>query len=307
MAKEKDILLDHEYDGIQELDNDLPPWWLWLFYITIAFAVVYLVYYTFTDLGPSQAEEYMMEVNPDWKPAGEIAEETDGLIYHSPYYSPKGEVTPRVMEQFNEYIGPEIDFAALAMEALKRYDDKGMAKLKAMFDVNIGSKVTADNLIMEAMRRAGGQKLAKLQQAFPELWDDFSAAGGSVAQQPVIAAAPTATPAVNEPKIEALTSEADITAGKGIYDKNCLSCHMQGGSGGIGPNFTDDYWIHGAGMNNMVRTINEGVPAKGMITWRGVLKEKEIQQVASYILTLHGTSPANPKAPQGELVEYPLN
>jgi len=268
MAKEKDILLDHEYDGIQELDNDLPPWWLWLFYITIAISVVYLGYYTFTDLGPSQAEEYMMEMNPNWKP---VTEES-GLIYHSPYYNPTGEVTPRVLEQFSEYIGP---------------------------------KLNSDILIVEAMRRADLQKLTKLQEAFPDLWEKFSSSGGTLLEQPATSAAPVV--AADEPIIEALTSETDLAVGKSVYDKNCLSCHMVGGAGGIGPNFTDDYWIHGAGMNNMVRIINTGVPAKGMITWRGVLKEKEIQSVASYILTLHGTSPANPKVAQGEKAVYPLN
>jgi len=305
MAKEKDILLEHDYDGIQELDNDLPPWWLWFFYISIAFSVVYLVYYTFTDMGPTQAEEYMMEVDPNYAQTTEAAE-AFGLVYHSPYYNPKGEVTPRVLEQFNEFIGPEIDFAALAIEALRRYDDKGMEKLKAMFDVNVGAQVTSDNLIIEAMRRADDAKRERLKAAFPELWEKFNSSGGALMQAPVIAESAVAAPAVDLPKIDALTSEADLAAGKDIYDKNCLSCHMVGGAGGIGPNFTDDYWIHGAGMSNMVRTINEGVPAKGMITWRGVLKEKEILQVSSYILTLHGTSPANPKAAQGEKAEYPL-
>jgi mono/diheme cytochrome c family protein len=193
------------------------------------------------------------------------------------------------------------------MEAIRRYDDKGMAKLRAMFDVHVGSKVPADNLIIEAMRRADDQQRAKLQAAFPELWASLAASGGTVMQAPVTVETPVSAPTADEPKIEALTSEADLVAGKDIYDKNCLSCHMQGGAGGIGPNFTDDYWIHGAGMNNVVRIINTGVPAKGMITWKGILSDLQIQQVASYILTLHGTNPPNPKTPQGEKVEYPLN
>jgi len=273
MAKKEDILLDHDYDGIKEYDNDMPPWWVWLFYLSIVFSVVYLVYYTFTDLGPTQAEEYMMEINPNWVRASELEEES-GLIYHSPFYSARFEVTPRVIEQFSEYVGP---------------------------------KITADNLIIEAMRRADDQKLSKLQASFPELWEQFSAAGGTVMQTPVVAESPVVTPAVDEPKIESLTSDLDMAAGKDIYDKNCMSCHMAGGGGGIGPNFTDDYWIHGAGMNNMIRTINNGVPAKGMISWRGILSEKQIQQVSSYILTLHETNPPKPKAPQGNKVEYPLN
>ena len=100
--------------------------------------------------------------------------------------------------------------------------------------------------------------------------------------------------------------KANIEKGKEIFVKNCVSCHGPQGQGIIGPNLTDDYWLHGAGINNVVHTITFGVPAKGMITWRGVLKEKQILQVASYILTLHGTNPPNPKAPQGEKVAYPL-
>lgn len=59
---EKDILLDHEYDGIQELDNPMPPWWLYGFYFTIALSVVYLLYYDVTGWGPNQHQEYDQEV-----------------------------------------------------------------------------------------------------------------------------------------------------------------------------------------------------------------------------------------------------
>ena len=60
--KVKDELLDHDYDGIQELDNELPPWWLWLFYITIIWAVVYMIYFHVLGTGPSSAEEYRAEM-----------------------------------------------------------------------------------------------------------------------------------------------------------------------------------------------------------------------------------------------------
>jgi cytochrome c oxidase cbb3-type subunit 3 len=69
---------------------------------------------------------------------------------------------------------------------------------------------------------------------------------------------------------------------------------------------TDDYWIHGAGMSSVAHIIKVGVPAKGMISWRATLKEQQILEVGSYILTLHGTNPANGKKPQGEKAEYPL-
>ena len=86
------------------------------------------------------------------------------------------------------------------------------------------------------------------------------------------------------------------------YNTNCATCHGQSGEGGIGPNMTDDYYIHGAGMNNTIQVIKSGVPAKGMISWRGILKEPQILEVASYIMTLQGTNPPNAKAAQGEKI-----
>ncbi len=59
---ERDLLMDHEYDGIQELDNRMPPWWLYGFYFTIAFSVVYLFYYDVTGWGLTQEEEYEREM-----------------------------------------------------------------------------------------------------------------------------------------------------------------------------------------------------------------------------------------------------
>ena len=270
--KKKDVLLDHNYDGIQELDNDLPPWWLWLFYLSIAFAVVYMFYYHFIGIGPSSAEEYMMEMNPNYVAEGSVA--GGGIFngYKSPYYSPKGEMTPRVLEQMKKYIGPEI---------------------------------TGNELVMEAMRRSDEATREKLKETFPELWEQLTAGGAALTKAPAAQpkAEATAEPVAN---IEPLTDEASLAAGKNIFVTNCSSCHGKLGEGGIGPNLTDDYWIHGAGMGNVVKVITNGVPAKGMITWKGILTEDQIKQVASYILTLHGSNPPNAKAPQGEKAEYPL-
>jgi cytochrome c oxidase cbb3-type subunit III len=99
----------------------------------------------------------------------------------------------------------------------------------------------------------------------------------------------------------ALTDPAGIAAGKAIFETKCVSCHGKFGEGNIGPNLTDDYWLHGAGISNVVKTIKYGVPAKGMLSWQGELKKDQILQMASYIMTLHGTHPPNAKAPQGEL------
>lgn len=188
--KVKDELLDHDYDGIQELDNELPPWWLWLFYITIIFGVIYMIHYHVLGTGPSSAEEYQQE----------------------------------------------------------------MAAAQALY----GS------------RTPGAAGLA-----------------GETAE-----------------KIEPLTDEQSLAEGKAIFEKNCFPCHGMHGEGGVGPNLTDEYWIHGARMGDLVRTITSGVPAKGMVPWGPILKEDGVKKVASYVITLRGTNPPNAKAPQGEKVDY---
>ena len=147
------------------------------------------------------------------------------------------------------------------------------------------------------MKKAGPEDLEKLQTAFPEIYASLSVDAESGAG---------AEPVSSGPQIVALTDPASLEAGNAIFQKNCASCHGNAGQGGIGPNMTDDYWIHGAGMDNMVHTIKVGVPAKGMISWQPVLSEEEILQVASFILALHGTNPPSPKKPQGDKVEYPL-
>ncbi len=183
VKKVKDELLDHDFDGIQELDNELPPWWLTLFYVTIIWSVAYLIYYHVLGIGPSSIEEYQAE-----------------------------------------------------------------------------------------MARA-----AQIQQQTP------TPGGGPVAQ-------------VMEPRMD----PASLQEGKAIFDKNCTPCHGKLGEGLIGPNLTDDYWIHGGRFQDIVRVITNGVPAKGMIAWNAVLKPEEILNVASYVESLRGTNPPNAKAPEGE-------
>ncbi|MDX1409282.1 MAG: cytochrome c, partial [Saprospiraceae bacterium] len=106
---------------------------------------------------------------------------------------------------------------------------------------------------------------------------------------------------IDETNVELLTSASDIEQGKEIYTMQCVVCHGTQGEGGVGPNFADQYWIHGGDIKDLFRTIKYGVPEKGMISWSALLRPSEMQQVASYILTFQGTSPTNPKAPQGEL------
>ncbi len=92
-----------------------------------------------------------------------------------------------------------------------------------------------------------------------------------------------------------------ISSGKTIFEQNCAACHAIDGGGGVGPNLTDPYWIHGGGISDIFKVVKNGVIEKGMVPWEDQLTPVEIQNVSSYILTLEGTDPASPKAPQGEL------
>lgn len=184
VAKEKDILLDHDYDGIHELDNNLPPWWKYGFYITIIWSFFYLVYYH-AGTGKLQAQEYNDEV-------------------------------------------------ALA----KREKEERL-------------RASADN--------------------------------------------------VNEENVTTLSDATALASGKEVFVKLCANCHKEDGGGQVGPNLTDEYWLHGGGIKNVFKTITYGVPQKGMISWQAQLTPKQIQQVSSYILTMQGTKPAGAKEPQGEV------
>lgn len=184
VAQEKDVLLDHNYDGIMELDNQLPPWWKWGFYFTIAFSVVYLLSYHVAGTGKLSHAEY------------------------------EAEMLNAKLEKEN--------------------------RMK-----NSSGYVTAENVV-------------------------------------------------------ALTDNAAIADGKSIYIKLCATCHGNEGGGNVGPNLTDQYWINGGGIHNIFHTITEGVPAKGMISWKSQLSPKDIQCVASFILTMQGTTPPGAKEPQGE-------
>ena len=110
---------------------------------------------------------------------------------------------------------------------------------------------------------------------------------------------------INEDELVALRDDASITAGRERFLKNCITCHGTHGEGIVGPNLTDEYWIHGGGIKNVYTTIKNGVPEKGMISWKLVFTPKEIQQIASFVLTLQGTNPPNGKKPEGTLFFEP--
>lgn len=182
---EDSIMTDHNYDGIIELDNNLPPWWKAGFYLGIVFAAVYLLRYHVLKLEPLSHEEYAIEM-------------------------------------------------VQAEEDVKAY------------------LATAKDL-------------------------------------------------VDESNVVALTDAAAIASGEKIFKQNCAVCHAADLGGGVGPNLVDAYWLHGGSITDVFTTVKYGVPTKGMIAWKDNLRAGEMQEVASYILSMAGTVPASPKDPEGTL------
>ena len=180
-GEHKDEQMAHNYDGITEFDNDLPPWWKYGFYFTIVFAIGYLYYYQVAKIGQLQTAEYATE-----------------------------------MQQ---------------------------ATLLVSADADDPNKLTT---------------------------------------------------------FAALTAPTELGAGKSLFATNCAPCHGASAEGKVGPNLTDDYWLHGGEINHVYKTIKFGVSSKGMVAWKGKLAGKQILQVASYIRSLHDSKPANAKPPQGE-------
>jgi cytochrome c oxidase cbb3-type subunit 3 len=109
-----------------------------------------------------------------------------------------------------------------------------------------------------------------------------------------------AVSSIDETSVVFDETPAAIAAGQSIYSTNCVACHAQDGGGGVGSNLTDEYWKHGGSINDIFKVIKYGVPEKGMIPWQDQLSPEQMQQVASFIKTLQGTTPANPKAAEGE-------
>jgi mono/diheme cytochrome c family protein len=151
--------------------------------------------------------------------------------------------------------------------------------------------------ILEAMRSADVTQLAKLQEDFPEIFAAYTAQGGKL---PAGAAPAEAdVPTITEP----ITDAAILATAKGLFEMHCATCHGKAGEGGIGPNLTDEYWLHGGKLANVIRTVTKGIPAKGMIAWDKTLTPDEINAVSSYVLVkLQGSNPSNPKAPEGEKI-----
>lgn len=101
--------------------------------------------------------------------------------------------------------------------------------------------------------------------------------------------------------VKAALDPEKIKAGKVVYDSRCMPCHGDRGQGSIGPNMTDDHWIHGGSLEQIFHITNVGVPAKGMIPWEGALSEDERINVVAFIRSIQGTKVAGGKAAEGEI------
>jgi cytochrome c oxidase cbb3-type subunit 3 len=108
---------------------------------------------------------------------------------------------------------------------------------------------------------------------------------------------------VDENTVTLLTSAEDIAAGQKIFltPGKCVTCHgEEGGGNAVGPNLVDDYWIYSGDIKTIFKTVKYGAK-NGMKSWKDELSAKQMAQVSSYIKSLKGTKPKNPKEPQGNL------
>ena len=99
------------------------------------------------------------------------------------------------------------------------------------------------------------------------------------------------------------TLDQELAMGKELYLVNCSSCHMQNGGGSVGPNLTDEYWIHGNTDEAITKVVAKGVLAKGMPPWEGILKPNDIKAVVAFVNTFKDKNVKGGKAPQGNKVE----
>jgi cytochrome c oxidase cbb3-type subunit 3 len=105
---------------------------------------------------------------------------------------------------------------------------------------------------------------------------------------------------IDENNVTLLTDANDIAAGQKMFVSSCAPCHGPQGQGVVGPNLTDDYWLHGGKINEVFKTIKYGVADKGMKSWQEDFSPKQLAQLASFIKSIHGSNPPNAKEPQGQ-------
>lgn len=169
----------HDFDGIDEYDNDLPRWWVNLFKVTVVFSIAYLAW------------------------------------YHLPFFPSKS-----LEDEYKEAVGTANEVAAA---------------------------------------NAASENLSEI---------------------------------VKDP--------AAIAKGQEVFSSTCASCHGPAGQGLIGPNLTDNFWLHGNTLNDVKKAIADGIPAKGMPAWGSVLGNEKVVSVLAYISSIQGKVGENPKAAQGQ-------
>jgi len=113
---------------------------------------------------------------------------------------------------------------------------------------------------------------------------------------------PTVTLASAEEMLVIVKDPNNISQGQKIYMERCLPCHAADGGGLVGPNLADEFWIHGGRPHEIAKTIYDGVPEKGMIPWKSLLSVDDIYALTAFLETLKGTTPAKPKAPEGNKI-----
>jgi cytochrome c oxidase cbb3-type subunit 3 len=123
--------------------------------------------------------------------------------------------------------------------------------------------------------------------------DQYTASPGKV----VVKAA--AGNVITENTVTLNTTAAVLDSGKAVFDLHCSVCHGDKGQGIVGPNLTDDYWLHGGKIGDIFKTISLGVGANGMPEWDKQLSNQQISDVTNFVESLHGTNPAGAKAAQG--------
>ena len=109
--------------------------------------------------------------------------------------------------------------------------------------------------------------------------------------------------AIDESNVKLITDANQIAEGKTLFNTKCAVCHREDAGGSVGPNLTDEFWIHGGQVSDIFKTIKYGVTGKGMIAWEKSLNGLQMAQLSSYIISLQGTNPVAPKDPQGTKME----
>lgn len=139
----------------------------------------------------------------------------------------------------------------------------------------------------------------------PSLTAELQSALGEIKQMSAShkVSAPAEAPVTEESLAQAEGDPKALTAASAIYDGKCASCHGPQLQGLIGPNLTDEYWIHGKGTRlDILKVVSEGVADKGMPPWAAILKKDELEQIVGFVHSKKGSKPVNPKAPQGDKV-----